>query len=429
MKLQVLLRTGALCAAVLITAGCSAAAAFAEEESSEAEPEKVTAVCGDYTYSVLYNEDNADEKAACIEKYEGSDTELEIPAELDGLEVVQIGDYAFVGMTKLTGVKLPKTITGMGKYAFAECPSIEHYEVEAGNPVLNSRDGALYSDSGMLLLRYPVGTNPTDLELEEGLVGVGSSAFTCSRTLRSVKFPSTLEYIGNSAFAECIDLRAIETPASLKEIADFAFNGCTCLSDIKLNEGLTTIGAGAFTNTAVESVELPSTLTTIGEQAFCNTQLTEITIPPSVTNVGASSFGWKMNATLGELVADKTFIVRGKKSSDAERYATDTEEGNDFKFEETTFAESDSSESGESSTADESSDSAAPADSESSAAETDADSGSSKTVKIVGLSCCGVLLALIAAAAVLTGRKKSGDAGTAEPKPDKKEDSADEKDA
>ncbi|MBR6107869.1 MAG: leucine-rich repeat domain-containing protein [Oscillospiraceae bacterium] len=419
MKLHALLRAGALCAAVLITAGCSAAAVFAEEESSEAGQEKVTAVSGDYTYSVLYNEDDEDEKAACIEKYEGTDTDLVIPAELDGLPVVQLGDRAFVGNGSLKSVKLPEFLTGIGKYAFAECVNIERYEVDADNPFLNSRDGVLYSDGGMLLLRYPIGTDPTDVTLEEGLVGIGSSAFTCCRTLRSVKFPSTLEYIGNSAFAECIDLRAVETPESLTEIADFAFNGCTRLSDVKLNEGLQTIGAGAFTNAPIESLTLPSTLTSVGEQAFCNTQLKEITIPPSVTNVGATSFGWSYHSALEELIADENFIVRGRKGSDAERYATDTDEGNNFKFEEAEFDTPETSDSSE----DDSSKAEEPQSADSA---DESDEGGSKTVKIIGLSCCGVLLALIAVIALRSGKKEPEKQQTSEKKPENQTKTADE---
>ena len=127
MKLHALLRAGALCAAVLITAGCSAAAVFAEEESSEAGREKVTAVSGDYTYSVLVDADDETHRGARIESYSGSETEIEIPAELDDLSVVSLGDYAFAGAADVTKFTLPESVTEIGKYTFAACTSLLEY--------------------------------------------------------------------------------------------------------------------------------------------------------------------------------------------------------------------------------------------------------------------------------------------------------------
>lgn len=50
---------------------------------------------------------------------------FEIPSELNGQEVISIGENAFAGIRNLKSVKLPNTITTIGKMAFGECISLE----------------------------------------------------------------------------------------------------------------------------------------------------------------------------------------------------------------------------------------------------------------------------------------------------------------
>lgn len=432
MKLHALFRTGTFFAAALMTAGCTAAAVSAETESSETEETVETYECGDYVYSRVISADDETVTAARIERYTGSESELVIPSELDGLDVVLLGDYAFSKSSLLTKVTIPKTVTALGTYTFAECTQIQSYEVEEGNPALESRGGVLYTDGGATLLRYPTGAAPADLVMENGVDRIASAAFTGCRQLETIKLSGTLESIGDSAFAECISLTSIEIPASVTSISDFAFNSCTALTEVKLYDGLKSIGAGAFTSVPITSITLPETLITIGEQAFCNTKLTEVTIPRSVQEIGYTAFGWSYNAAIGELVMDKSFIIRGAAGSAAQTYAIDTENGDGFPFEEIDVEPLDSSsEADETTTAPEKS-TAAPAP----IGDGEKQENDHKLVRIVGLSACGVLLILIAAVAIRSGKKKktddaedSGDSdGAEEDASEEKEETADEDD-
>jgi len=397
MKLEKMLRAGAVCFASLLASCMIATAAYAVEESQE-EPEKMMKVSGDYTYAVLYNANNTEEKAASIESYSGSDEDLVIPAQLDGIDVVALGDYAFTNCGYIRSVSIPETVESIGKYTFAESRNIESYSVDKNSPCFTCVDGVLYADEGSLLLRYPVGKCPAEMTLKEGLVGVGNSAFACCPSLTSVTFPESLEYIGVSAFAECTSLKRIEIPAGVEEIAEFAFNNCLKLEEIKLNKGLKTIGAASFINAPVKEIELPDTLETVGEQAFCNTLLKEVTIPKSVTEIGYSSFGWYYEESVNSLVPDSEFVIYGEKGSTAESYATDFEDDVTFKFVEVTPSREEPEEAediaAEATTATED------------AAEEEEKDTSGKLTKIIGLSVCGVLLVIIAVVGFRSGRKK-----------------------
>jgi len=98
LKKQLCAATFALCLAAvpmsqnLLICSATEDAGTAGEESAA---EKETFTSGDYTYSVLVNVDDESIRAACIESYAGSETELVIPETIDDLPVVSLGDRAF----------------------------------------------------------------------------------------------------------------------------------------------------------------------------------------------------------------------------------------------------------------------------------------------------------------------------------------------
>lgn len=61
-----------------------------------------------------------------ISKYNGSDTNIIIPNQIDGLEVTSIGDNAFDGNEKITSVTIPNNILDIGIEAFANCTNLSN---------------------------------------------------------------------------------------------------------------------------------------------------------------------------------------------------------------------------------------------------------------------------------------------------------------
>lgn len=59
-----------------------------------------------------------------ITGYQGNDTELVIPAEINGKRVTGIGDSAFSGCSSLTGIELPADLTSIGDSAFSGCDDL-----------------------------------------------------------------------------------------------------------------------------------------------------------------------------------------------------------------------------------------------------------------------------------------------------------------
>ena len=78
---------------LLIILLCIALGAVAEEPA--------VYTCGDYQYELL------EDGSASITSYLGTETELEIPAELDGHPVSTIGDESFFSCDSITRVMIP----------------------------------------------------------------------------------------------------------------------------------------------------------------------------------------------------------------------------------------------------------------------------------------------------------------------------------
>ena len=411
-----------LCAAVLGAGLLMTAAALpcAAEESSEEENGKLF-TSGDYTYSLMTNTNDSEKTAACIESYSGSDTDLVIPEELDGLDVIALGSYAFTSMHELETVKLPETMIQFGEYAFADCPAIKSYTVAADNPYFESKDGVLYCDGGTTLARYPLGTEPTDLTIPDGVTELGNVAFTGCVSLKSVTFPDSLKKIALSCFSDCTGLTEIELPPNLTEIGAFAFNNCTNLKSVTFPDGLRTIGNAAFAATALESVKLPEGLETIGQQAFCETKLTTVLIPESVTDIGFSAFGWGA-AQNGELIMDKSFIISGVAGSVAEEYANDADAGNSFKFIAIESGKDELEAGG--GIVDHHDDDRDAVTASAAEQENDPQNGVSGVVRIIGIVVCAVLILLILIVAVFSGKGKDSKKTAGQPEktePDKEE--------
>ena len=75
------------------------------------------------------------------------------------------------------------------------------------------------------------------------------------------------------------------------DIAGGAFENCKNLKSVKLSKNTKDIGSGAFSNTAITSIEIPNSVIYIHDDAFRNTQLSgELYIPDSVISIYPGAF-------------------------------------------------------------------------------------------------------------------------------------------
>ena len=213
-----------------------------------------------------------------------------------------IGDYAFYEQQKLMTVKLPKTITAIGKYAFSgtyyglrtvefqekletieycafgDCYSLQSIDTKKG---LKSIGEDAFNDC----------TSLKSVKIEE-CVTINSHAFDGCGNLVSVSLPEGLQTIGSSAFYNCSSLPSITIPKGVVTIGSYAFRDCKNLSTVVFPPTLKTIEGYAFAEcTSLKTISLPTSLVTIGQYTFRKcTALAELHIPASIKVVGEEAF-------------------------------------------------------------------------------------------------------------------------------------------
>ena len=112
----------------------------------------------------------------------------------------------------------------------------------------------------------------TRVVVHSGVTAIEADAFRGWTSLEEIVFEgkSRLERIGDHAFAGTA-LREFVAPGSLKTIGAGAFADCKSLKQVRLNEGLESLGGegdGAFQNSGIEEIYIPSTLREMSRATF-----------------------------------------------------------------------------------------------------------------------------------------------------------------
>jgi len=201
-------------------------------------------------FSLLFNS-----KSGVIYGCEGSIGVLEIPSEIGGVKVAQIGERAFE-KANIGKVFIPDTVTFMGDYAFSECHNL-HY-VTIGEGIKSIAAAAFYKCTQ--LETVILGSNVEVIERE---------AFQSDAMLHEVILPEGLKKIGDKAFRECKSLKLQKLPKCLEYIGYAAFYGTWGeWGDLILPENLRVIKESAFQSTGFKYVLLPESIEWIEHDAF-----------------------------------------------------------------------------------------------------------------------------------------------------------------
>ncbi|MBR1824379.1 MAG: leucine-rich repeat domain-containing protein [Ruminococcus sp.] len=79
---------------------------------------------GDFDYEIY-------EGRTIITKYNGNAANVELPAEIEGVPVCEVGFYCFEANYQLESVTLPETVDIIGEGAFMDCASLSQINIPA----------------------------------------------------------------------------------------------------------------------------------------------------------------------------------------------------------------------------------------------------------------------------------------------------------
>ena len=226
---------------------------------------------------------------------------VEIPAEIDGLPVTIIGEFAFSGCKGLTSITIPDGVTSIGEETFSDCINLTSVTIPDS---VKSIGGQAFTKTKWLYLKReetPLvtingilidGQTATgEVNIPDSVTSIGERAFNYCIGLTSVTIPDSVTSIGRCAFYGCKGLTSVTIPDSVTSIGSYAFYGCKGLTSVTIPDSVTRIETGAFCYSNLISVIIPDGVTEIREDAFLSCKsLTSVTIPDSVTNIESFAF-------------------------------------------------------------------------------------------------------------------------------------------
>lgn len=178
-----------------------------------------------------------------------------------GSSISKIGNRAFYGCTNLANILIGDKELTIGDYAFYECNQFTHIQqYDSSNHTIAPKFGNIgtraFSRSGM--------SSFGDWVNDATCKTLGNGAFNGCKKLGYVNF--TASSVGNNCFANCDKIRVAKVNSPT--IGDNAFLYCTGLEELTLSN-TKSIGESAFCDcTALKSTNMPNTIEYIGDYAF-----------------------------------------------------------------------------------------------------------------------------------------------------------------
>lgn len=251
--------------------------------------------------------------------------------------ITGIGDYTFENF-KPKSIKIPNTVTRIGKGAFLRCGTQDELNIPASvteigegafvgcdinkitvaveNKVYDSRDNCnaiIETNTNKLLVGSGSSTIP------QGIIKIEDHAF-CTSGLNSIEIPSSVKEISSSAFNSCGKLYSISVaeqnkvydsrdncnaviktetnelvvgttmtvmPKTVKSIGDYAFIGRPSYRMNKLDAG-----TEYYVRYNSGYLELPDDLVSIGKGAFSLSSVNLVQLPGTVESIGDEAFNY-----------------------------------------------------------------------------------------------------------------------------------------
>jgi len=168
------------------------------------EVESPFVILGDWSYSVI----NSNE--AKIVRYEGLDTEVTVPTQINNLPVKIIGKSSFNTYPLLRKITIPNNVTKIEDFAFGNCQNLS--DINIPNSVISIGKGAFGNCKNLVSIVVP-----------NQITRIEEMTFGGCENLRNVTLPSSVSYIGSLAFSTC-KIVEINIPNSNTQIDPFAFD-------------------------------------------------------------------------------------------------------------------------------------------------------------------------------------------------------------
>ena len=148
-----------------------------------------------FGYRIAHGDGDYFDRDCCIiTDYNGSNSRISVPSEIEGLPVTIIGSAAF-DRDCITSITIPASVEELWEWPFTGCTNLQEIIVDPNNKRYKSIDGVLffiYEEGGMSLEYYPRGNTRTSYVIP---YGVKSIIEMYNEYLTSITIPDSVETI------------------------------------------------------------------------------------------------------------------------------------------------------------------------------------------------------------------------------------------
>ena len=215
-------------------------------------------------------------------------------------EVQHIPAYLCYGLTGLTSVTIPLSVTSAGHRAFSGCSNMQSILWKATNcNDLTSSVKPFDGLSGVTSFTFNNGvqripafvcnglTGLTSMTIPQSVTSVGQTPFYGCTGLRTVTWNSTNcnDFTSSSnPFTGLTNLKTISFGNNVSKMPAYICSGLTGLNNVNIGGSIQTISNNAFSNcSSLQNINIPSNVTTIGSEAFKSSALSSLTIPSTIS--------------------------------------------------------------------------------------------------------------------------------------------------
>ncbi len=205
--------------------------------------------------------------------------------------VIKIGESAFYGCDNLNGdLVIPSSVLTIGDNAFLGCGHFEGNLI-INNGVITIGNGAFQGCSGF----------KGNLTIPDSVITIGNKAFWgCTGFNGNFTLSENATSIGELAFASCYLTGTLIIPDKVTTIGNRAFASCSGFTGLTISSSVITIGNGAFEGCSniYGILSIPNSITTIDWVTFSEcSRITQVIIPSSVLTINSRAFANCNNLT------------------------------------------------------------------------------------------------------------------------------------
>lgn len=256
---------------------------------------------GDFEYTI-------EESGIYIYKYTGTDTEITIPSEIDGITI----DYL-----RMENISKNANSEDVTTFNIPACVTyIEGFNALSSNTVFNFASGSPYTyDNGFVYYNTDTGRRleiiynyygGTSVSIPEGVTDISGGAFDYAPfselylPASMTELSSDILFVFRDMYPESINISnnnpnysSVDGVIFNKDKTELIFypgmknyyEGTYTVPD-----GVERIGDYAFSNANIKEVILPDSVHSIGYGAFENSSIEKISLPGSITEIGSDAF-------------------------------------------------------------------------------------------------------------------------------------------